>query len=235
MHWSRSAAVDVCKASSGYADSITQFLNGTLKHNATHATISTDNKYVFVSQESTSNTTFRGAVEVSRVHRCKLLRGPSCSLPDRKQVWVTERENNTLLAFDPIKMETDHLNALLVAVQMGTSPVGLRFVNNGRHMVTTNWNRFNYTNTANVLRVVNIEAALNVKRSFLRIPRRLLLLEPAICLDGTLLVFFYNLIARLFKASILIIYLGIWDRMDIIRLPAGYYQLSVTSEILFRS
>jgi hypothetical protein len=163
VHWSRPAAVDVCKASSGYADSITQFLNGTLKHNATHATISTDNKYVFVSQESTSNTTFRGAVEVSRVHRCKLLRGPSCSLPDRKQVWVTERENNTLLAFDPIKMETDHLNALLVAVQMGTSPVGLRFVNNGRHMVTTNWNRFNYTNTANVLSVVNIEAALNVK------------------------------------------------------------------------
>ena len=40
-------------------------------------------------------------------------------------------------------MEMDHLNALLVAVQTGTSHVSLTFVNNGRHMVTADWNRFN--------------------------------------------------------------------------------------------
>jgi hypothetical protein len=61
-------------------------------------------------------------------------------------------------------METDHSNPLLV---VGTSPVGLTFVNNGRHIVITDWNRFNYTYTASVLRLVNTEAALNVKRSFL--------------------------------------------------------------------
>ena len=102
-------------------------------------------------------------------------------------------------------METDHSNPLLVAVPMGTSPIGLTFVNNGRHMVTTDWKWFNCTHTASILRLVNTEAALNVKRSFLRMPRRLLLLESAICLDRTLLVLFYNLIARLFKTPILII------------------------------
>lgn len=118
---------------------------------------------------------------------------------------------------------------------MGTFPVGLTFVNNGCHMVTTDWNRFNYTYTASVLRLVNTEATLDVKRSFLIMLMRLFLLESAICLDGTLLVLFYNLIARLFKTPMLIIYLGIRDRMDIIRLPDDYYQLSITSRILFRS
>ena len=50
--------------------------------------------------------------------------------PDGKHVWLNARESNNLLAFDAAKLVSNSSDALLASVQVGTSPVGLIFVNN---------------------------------------------------------------------------------------------------------
>ncbi|KAI1763923.1 cytochrome cd1-nitrite reductase-like protein [Hypoxylon sp. FL1150] len=114
--------------------------------------------------------------------------------PDGKFVWVTARMSNRLLAFDTAKLDSDHPEgALEASVQVGTSPVGVAVVNDGRHVITADSNRFNYANATTGLTVVDTEAALRGAQNFPRIPTGLFPREFAVSPDGkTLLVSQYQ-------------------------------------------
>ncbi|KAI1387741.1 cytochrome cd1-nitrite reductase-like protein [Hypoxylon trugodes] len=114
--------------------------------------------------------------------------------PDGKQVWVTARLSNKLLAFDTEKLDSAHPEgALRASVQVGTSPVGIAIVNRGRHIITADSNRFNYANATTGLTVVGTEAALWGNQGFPRILTGLFPREFAVSPDGkTLLVSEYR-------------------------------------------
>ena len=68
--------------------------------------------------------------------------------PNGERVFVTARNNNALLAFDTAKFQTDAMNARVGTVPVGSSPVGVTVVNDGRQVVVTNSNRFARDQTA---------------------------------------------------------------------------------------
>lgn len=78
-----------------------------------------------------------------------------------KTVWVTARESNHLLAFNATKLAANMSDALIASVQVGTSPIGLTFVQNERLILTADSNRFNYTNATTGISVVDVQAVLN--------------------------------------------------------------------------
>lgn len=81
------------------------------------------------------------------------------------------------------------LNPLVAVVQVGTAPVSLVFVNEGRHIITAESNKFSYANATTSLTVLETEAALKGKQGFHRIPHGLFPREFGIRPDGkTLLV-----------------------------------------------
>ena len=47
--------------------------------------------------------------------------------PTDGTVWVSARESNHILAYDPDLLQSDPDNALIASVQVGTSPVGIIF------------------------------------------------------------------------------------------------------------
>jgi DNA-binding beta-propeller fold protein YncE len=97
--------------------------------------------------------------------------GPVRVAVSEKEVWVTARESNRLLAFDAGKLLSSPTNALIASIQVGTSPVGLIFAKNGSRILTADSNRFLYTNTTSGLSVVDVQAALLGKQAVLgRIP-----------------------------------------------------------------
>jgi DNA-binding beta-propeller fold protein YncE len=235
---------DVVKAVAGSSAAVVGALNGTAGTGAIEAIVTSDDKYVFVSQEyGTAQTKLRGGVEVftldkpttngsvsgsyvgflplgdavvgtafspngsilyatseiselplvnetqgslSLIDVEKLKTNPTDALisnttiagcsPVRvavsaKEVWVTARESNRLLAFDAAKLLSSPENALIASVQVGTSPVGLIFAKNGSRILTADSNRFLYTNTTSGISVVDVQAALQGKQALLgRIP-----------------------------------------------------------------
>ncbi|KAI0898903.1 cytochrome cd1-nitrite reductase-like protein [Annulohypoxylon nitens] len=114
--------------------------------------------------------------------------------PDGKLVWVTSRQSNRLLAFDTAKLDSAHPEGSLVAsVQVGTSPVGLAIVNEGRHIITADSNRFNTPNATTGLTIVDVEEALRGKQGFRKIPTGAFPREFAVSPDGkTVLVAQYR-------------------------------------------
>ncbi|TVY73271.1 hypothetical protein LSUE1_G006679 [Lachnellula suecica] len=109
-----------------------------------------------------------------------------------EHVWVTARESNMLLAFDAAKLNSNPANsttAIVASVQVGTSPVGVVFVNHGKHIITADSNRFDYTNTPSGLTVVDVEG----KQGFPSIPTGEFPREFAVSPDNkTLLVSQYG-------------------------------------------
>jgi DNA-binding beta-propeller fold protein YncE len=98
-----------------------------------------------------------------------------------------------LLAFDAAKLESNFSTALIPTVQVGTSPVGLRIINHGHHIITADSNIFGYANATSGLTVVDVEAALNGTQGFPRIPTGLFPREMVSSPDGkTLLVSVYG-------------------------------------------
>jgi DNA-binding beta-propeller fold protein YncE len=120
--------------------------------------------------------------------------GPVRVAVSEKQVWVTARESNKLLAFDSAKLLSSPTNALIASIQVGTSPVGLILAKNGTRILTADSNRFMYTNTTTGLSVVDVHAALQGKEAvFGRISTGNFPRELAISPDGnTILVSDYN-------------------------------------------
>ncbi|KAN0096741.1 putative isomerase YbhE [Hyaloscypha variabilis] len=169
--------------------------------------LSPDGSRLYVTSEQINEDATQGTLSVLDVETLKT--NPSAALlatagagcgavrvavsHDGKHVWVTARESNNLLAFDAAKLESNSSSALITSVQVGTSPVGLHFVNHGCHIITADSNRFSYPNTTTGLTVVDVEAALNGTQGFPRIPTGLFPRELALSPDGkTLLVSDYS-------------------------------------------
>jgi hypothetical protein len=90
--------------------------------------------------------------------------------PHGGHVWVTLKESNMLLGFDVAKVLSNSSDALVASVQVGTSPVGITFVNHERHLITADSNRFSYSGVATGLTVVDVGAALEGTQGSPRIP-----------------------------------------------------------------
>jgi YVTN family beta-propeller protein len=62
--------------------------------------------------------------------------------PDGVRLYLTARGSNTLLAFDTAHLLSDPTHALVATVPVGTAPVGLAVVQDGRRIVVANSSRF---------------------------------------------------------------------------------------------
>ena len=113
---------------------------------------------------------------------------------DGRTVWVTARGSNALLAFDAAKLITGPQHALLTSVQVGTSPVGVAFVQGGNRIITADSDRFHTQGATTGLTVVNTRAALAGESATLgRIQTGTFPREFALSPDGkTLLVSDYD-------------------------------------------
>lgn len=177
--------------------------------------LSSDGRTLYATSETASFNTTQGTLSVIDVE--KLETDPSNALVstvpagcgavrvivsrDDQTVWVTARESNALLAFDASKLTSNASAALLASVQVGTSPVGLRFAGaNDRRILTANSNRFAgsnsslYGNATTGLSVVDVHAALRGERANLgQIPTGFFPRELAVSPDGrTVLVSDYG-------------------------------------------
>ena len=171
--------------------------------------LSSDGRTLYATSEMASNNTTQGTLSVINVHKLKT--DPSKALVskvtagcgsarvivsrDDQTVWVTARESNALLAFDASKLISNQSAALLASVQVGTSPVGLRFAGaNDRRILTANSNRFSLGNATSGLSVVDVHAALRGGKANLgQIPTGLFPREIAVSPDGkTILVSDYG-------------------------------------------
>lgn len=68
--------------------------------------------------------------------------------PSGDRVYVTARNSNSLLAFDTNAMRGDVEHAQVGKVSVGSSPVGVAVVNDGKFVLVTNSNRFAKDQTA---------------------------------------------------------------------------------------
>ncbi|CAF9935896.1 hypothetical protein IMSHALPRED_010384 [Imshaugia aleurites] len=178
--------------------------------------LSSDGRLLYATSETASENTTTGTLSVIDV--AKLKTTPSEALisqvaagcgpvrvlvsRDDQVVWVTARESNALLAFDASKLISNQsAAALLASVQVGTSPVGLRFAGaNERRILTANSNRFAsldpalYGNATTGLSVVDVDAAIRGEQANLgQIPTGLFPRELALSPDGkTILVSDYG-------------------------------------------
>lgn len=177
--------------------------------------LSSDGRILYATSETAPNSTTKGTLSIIDVETLKT--DPSKAListinagcgpvrvivsRDDHVVWVTARESNALLAFDASKLISNQSAALLASVQVGTSPVGLRFAGaNERRILTANSNRFAgvdpslYGNATTGLSVVDVDAAIRGEQANLgQIPTGLFPRELAISPDGkTVLVSDYD-------------------------------------------
>ena len=177
--------------------------------------LSSDGRILYATSETASTNTTQGTLSVIDVEKLKT--DPSKALittvaagcgpvrvivsQDDQVVWVTARESNALLAFDASKLIADQNAALFASVQVGTSPVGLRFAGaNERRILTANSNRFAssdpslYGNATTGLSVIDVDAAIRGEQANLgQIPTGLFPRELAISPDGkTVLVSDYG-------------------------------------------
>ena len=85
--------------------------------------------------------------------------------PDGSTAWVTAAQSNALLAFSAAELRTDPSRALRAVVRVGSEPVGLLLVDNGRVALVGNSNRglvpgSTGTNSPQTVSVINTAAAL---------------------------------------------------------------------------
>jgi DNA-binding beta-propeller fold protein YncE len=80
--------------------------------------------------------------------------------PSGRDLWVTARGSDSLLAFSAAKLITDASDALLASVRVGAAPVGVAAVDDGTRVVVADSNRFNASGQDSALTVVNATAAL---------------------------------------------------------------------------
>lgn len=80
--------------------------------------------------------------------------------PDAKQLWVTARSSNSLIAFDTSRLISDGNSSAIATVQVGTQPVGLAFVKNYSRIVVADSDRSNNAQAHPALSVVGVKSAL---------------------------------------------------------------------------
>jgi DNA-binding beta-propeller fold protein YncE len=79
---------------------------------------------------------------------------------DGREVWVTARASDDLLAFSAAALRADPGRALVAIVRVGEAPVGLMLVRNGSLVVVADSNRFGARGATSDLSVVDAAAAL---------------------------------------------------------------------------
>jgi DNA-binding beta-propeller fold protein YncE len=156
---SGAVAVDVKKAVAGEADSIVGYLSGTVGNNSIEVTLSSDDKYAFVSQEYGSTATgLRGAVEVFNVYRASngsvsstylgyvelgyavvgmALSNNGCKLYATSELASRNTTQGTLSVLDVATLKTNPSKALLASFDAGCSPVRIAVSSNGKHIWVT--------------------------------------------------------------------------------------------------
>ena len=177
--------------------------------------LASDGHLLYATSETASENTTQGTLSIIDVAKLRTDPGealisqvPAGCGPvrvivsrDDQVVWVTARESNALLAFNASKLISNQSPALLASVQVGTSPVGLRFAGtNERRILTANSNRFAsldpalYGNATTGLSVVDVDAAVRGEQAVLgQIPTGLFPRELAVSPDGkTILVSDYG-------------------------------------------
>lgn len=103
-------------------------------------------------------------------------------------MWQTARHSNQLVVFDAIKLATNQTeDALITNVQVGTSPVGLMFANDGRYVFTADSNQQYLPGATTSVTVVNVVDALSGNQTFPRIPPGLFPRSLAVSPDGFML------------------------------------------------
>jgi DNA-binding beta-propeller fold protein YncE len=152
-------AIDVEKAVSGEVDPIVGFLRDTVGTTSIEGTLSSDDKYVFVSQEDGSNTTSgRGAIEVFNVIRAnngsvlstyvgfialgRLAVGTALPSDGSKLYATSETANSNstqgiLSVLDVETLKKDPSKALIASVDTGCGPVQVAVSPNGKHVWVT--------------------------------------------------------------------------------------------------
>ncbi len=80
--------------------------------------------------------------------------------PDGREVWVTARGSDSLLAFSAARLVTHPGHALIASVRVGEAPVGLALVGGGTRIVVADSNRFAASGAASGLAVVGVSRAL---------------------------------------------------------------------------
>jgi DNA-binding beta-propeller fold protein YncE len=79
---------------------------------------------------------------------------------DGQTVWVTARESDQLIGFSAHRLLADPAHALVAAVRVGESPVGLALVHGARQIVVADSDRFSAPGATTALTVVDANAAL---------------------------------------------------------------------------
>jgi len=105
-------------------------------------------------------------------------------------LWVTARDSDELLAFDPARLRTDPRHALIARVAVGEAPLGETFADNGRRIVLVDSNLNSLNGAVSSIAVVDTARALAGKPALLgyiptgQVPRAVVV-EPG---GSTLLV-----------------------------------------------
>lgn len=136
--------------------------------------VSSDGRWLYAISELAAAGAAQGSLSVIRLATAE--RRPSRSVAatvsagctpvrvvpsaDGRTVWVTARGSDQLLAFSAKKLHGDPAHALLAAVRVGESPIGLALVNRGREIVIADSNRFDTPGATAELTVVRTAAAL---------------------------------------------------------------------------
>jgi DNA-binding beta-propeller fold protein YncE len=79
--------------------------------------------------------------------------------PDGKDVWVSDRDSNALVAFSAARLLTSPSASLIARVSVGQNPIGLAFVQGGREIVVADANLHKLAGADN-LALVSTEKAL---------------------------------------------------------------------------
>jgi len=102
---------------------------------------------------------------------------------DGKDVWVTDRDSNALVAFSADKLLTKPARSLIARVSLGQNPIGMTFVKGGKEIMIADSN-LNFAPGADNLALVNTQQALQGSQGALlgyiptgKVPRELQL-EP---------------------------------------------------------
>ncbi|HEX3616061.1 MAG TPA: YncE family protein [Solirubrobacteraceae bacterium] len=80
--------------------------------------------------------------------------------PSGRDVWVTARGSDSLLAFSAARLVADAKDALLASVRVGAAPVGVAVVDGGSRVVVADSDRFGAAGRNSALTVVDANAAL---------------------------------------------------------------------------
>lgn len=153
-----------------------------LGHGVTGSAVSPDGRWLYVTSEvgvgplradraGTLSVIDVRRAEVQPAHALVATVGAGCRpvrvavSPDGRHVWVTARGSDALLGFSAAELHRDSKKALVAAVRVGESPVGVVLIDHGHEAIVSDSNRFSVSGAEADVSVVDTEKALSDKAS----------------------------------------------------------------------